>query len=234
MKLDKYIDLDNPHHAYLIEGESAEAFTALDTLLAARGVIVAGNPDVTKETYELFTIDDARALRARMAERAVDGEAKYIALAVRFFMYEAENALLKVFEEPVPGTHFFVVVPNADFLLPTLRSRFALVRTTDARPVDDRIAKGKAFLKKSTPERLAQITAFIEEYADEEKHDAQKGAALAFLDSVERALVADRIDAPLSLKMSRALKEIWKCKDFMRDRGASTKMLLEHVALVLP
>lgn len=234
MDLKKHIDLDNPHHAYLIEGDRADAFAALDAVLMAHGIVVAGNPDVTKEVYELFTIDDARAFRARMIERAVAGSVKYSALAVRFFMYEAENALLKVFEEPVPGTHFFVVVPNADFLLPTLRSRFALVRTTDVRPVDDRIAKGRAFLKKSAPERLAEIAAFIEEYKDEEKHDAQKGAALALLDAIERALVADRKDAPFPPETSRAFKEIWKCKDFMRDRGASTKMLLEHLSLILP
>lgn len=41
---------------------------------------------------------------------------------------EAQNALLKIFEEPPKGVHFFLLTENASALLPTVRSRAPVLR----------------------------------------------------------------------------------------------------------
>ena len=43
------------------------------------------------------------------------------------FSLDAEHALLKIFEEPKKNTHFFLIVPDKNALLPTLVSRFYFI-----------------------------------------------------------------------------------------------------------
>ena len=53
---------------------------------------------------------------------------KIFIIETGFFTREAQNSLLKVFEEePTEGTHFFVFTPSAETLLPTLRSRMVIL-----------------------------------------------------------------------------------------------------------
>ncbi len=224
MQLAEHIDKNNLHHAYLIEGEHETLFPEICSLLE--------KADMPQETFELFTIDDARALRAKQVEKSADGQKKFFLISVGFFTREAENALLKVFEEPAPDTHFFVVVPSAAFLLPTLRSRFMVLSSApDKERNTALVAKGKTFLKLSKAARLDYIADLIEEHKDEDKHDALKGEATRLLNAIESALAEKKSD--MTADEQFVLKELWKCKNFLRDRGASTKMLLEYVALII-
>ena len=69
---------------------------------------------------------------------------------------EAQNALLKTFEEPVKGLSIFLLCDNADELLPTIRSRcwhVPLGLSSNAHIAD--------WLRQSTPATEAQITAAV-------------------------------------------------------------------------
>ncbi|MCU0660505.1 MAG: hypothetical protein MUD00_02750 [Candidatus Pacebacteria bacterium] len=232
MQLAAHIHRDTLHHAYLIEGEHEVLLPSILTLLDSFGVAREGNPDVTSEYYELFTVDDARALRARQVERSAVGDRRFFLIGVRFFTREAENALLKVLEEPALGVHFFVITPSGDALLPTLRSRFFLI-PRDTRPEQHTVllTKGKEFLRLSKPERLKYIAELLTEYEDDEKHVYLKGEALKLLDGIELAL-RDAMQNSTSVPVTH-YESLLRTKSYMRDRGASTKMLLEYIALVL-
>lgn len=228
MDLSLHIDKDNLHHAYLIEGE--HAVLSADVL-----AFLEGEQNVIVEYTELFTIDAARSLRARQIERTPDGGKKCFVLGARFFMREAQNALLKVFEEPTADTHFFLIVPDADVLLPTLRSRVLVIRSEEDKVAKEALlVRGKEFLRLTKPERLQVIADLLEEYEDDEKHELLKGEALKLLSGIEVSLYTSLAGEPPSEAQQQTFKELLKCKDFMRDRGASTKMLLEYVALITP
>ena len=47
-------------------------------------------------------------------------------LSFKSFKIEAQNALLKIFEEPPSGIFFMIVSPSKNLLLPTVRSRFVI------------------------------------------------------------------------------------------------------------
>lgn len=232
MELSNHINKNNLHHAYLIEGEHEALLPDLLALLGSFGIAHEGNPDVAKEYYELFTVEDARALRSRQIERGAGSSGKFFLIGVRFFTREAENALLKVFEEPAEGVHFFLMTPSADALLPTLRSRLFLIRP-DMRPEGDAalLVRGQEFLRLSKPERLAYIAELLAGHEDDEKHVFLKGEALALLDGIEHALRKDTEGTVTS--HAAQFESLLLAKSYMRDRGASTKMLLEYVALVL-
>ena len=75
------------------------------------------------ESVEL-KIDEARKIvdEAYVAER----EDKIIVIAATKFGEEAQNALLKILEEPPKNTVFFLITPFINALLPTIRSRLVV------------------------------------------------------------------------------------------------------------
>jgi DNA polymerase III subunit delta' len=88
---------------------------------------------------QVRTIRRLAATRPAMAERQVFiiGDAER--LVPQEASDEAANALLKVLEEPAPGTTFILTATDPDALLPTIRSRLLPVRV---RPFDaDAIAR---------------------------------------------------------------------------------------------
>lgn len=74
---------------------------------------------------EEFKIDNAKAVidEAYIAS----AEEKFVILIGRNFNKEAQNALLKVLEEPPHNIHFLIFIPYKNALIPTIRSRMRLI-----------------------------------------------------------------------------------------------------------
>ncbi|AFL68725.1 DNA polymerase III subunit delta' [Sulfurospirillum barnesii] len=72
-------------------------------------------------TKDEFLLEDAKEVikEAYIAESTH----KYLILVAKGYRVEAQNALLKIFEEPPRNIVFIVVAPSKNALLPTIRSR---------------------------------------------------------------------------------------------------------------
>ncbi len=173
-----------------------------------RGVELVGSPDYFTFKQELFGIDDARKINDLAARKAF-GEKKVLLISPERITPEAQNALLKTFEEPVEGTHFFLNLRDESVVIPTLRSRVEVVRLS-GQEVEKEAGK---FLAGSLKDRLN----FAKKFAEAEKNLS------SFLDDLLK-LVGN-----LEQK-----KEIFKVRLVSDQRGASSRLVLEHLALVLP
>src|SRR5690606_9231927 len=110
--------------SYLIEGDIELSFKDLILELEKLGIPTLGNPDLLIKEYEELLIDDAREIKDFQSEQASQKfNKKIIILKTYTFSYAAQNALLKVFEEPKENVVFFLIMPDASKLYPTLRSR---------------------------------------------------------------------------------------------------------------
>lgn len=208
------------HHAYGISGPGAADEVA--AILEHIGFTTRGNPDFRVFTLSLLGIDEARSLKEAAYGSSLTGGKKVFVLSVGGITREAQNALLKIFEEPPKDTHFFLIVPSFDLLLPTLRSRlFLLQLKRGTMRVSDR---AKAFLKDEIPIRLRTIQALLKKA----ENDAEKTDLVVFFEELETALAAE------PAKDAKALGELLQAKRYIRDRAPSFKLLLEHLALVLP
>lgn len=138
---------------------------------------------------------------------------KVFLIAPEKITIEAQNALLKTFEEPIADTHFFLVVRDEHVVIPTLRSRLHLVRL-EAEAGE--LKEAQKFLKLSVKDRLA----FVKRFVDKELNLS------AFLD--ELLLELRGRDDSLS-----ALEQVYKMRLVSDDRGTSPRMILEHLSLVL-
>ncbi|MFA5838849.1 MAG: hypothetical protein WC849_02835 [Candidatus Paceibacterota bacterium] len=230
----------NLHHAYLIEGERdfvvGEICKFLESDLDFK---IIGNPDFWNEEYVVFGIDDARKIKETQIRKSF-GNKKIFILSCNSMTTEAQNSLLKLFEEPTEGTHFFVVSNSSEFFLPTLRSRMVIIKSADSPRHGGASAdlsglntdQGRKenfdfvekFLNTKKAERLKIIKDIVEE-KDKEK-------AIMFLNNLEIKL-REKVDFS-SKEQTYTLKEIMRCRDYLNDRAPSVKLILEHLSLITP
>ncbi len=228
------------HHANCIIGSGTEHDALLSDLEKKHKVKTHGNSDFFDRTYETFTIDDARAVKSSAEMRPVSGEAKKIfVLMMNGITVEAQNALLKLLEEPPEYVHFFLIIPSAHLLLPTVKSRLSMmggvghanvgasVSRSGALPKESDAAlmkEAEAFLKSPSAKRLETIKSLMDAISKEKKI---KQDAIDLVNAIEAAAYS-RGGAK---KNAPALEAINVARKYMNDRSPSMKMLLEYVAL---
>ena len=153
---------------------------------------------------------------------------------------EAQNTLLKIFEEPIENTHFFIIVPNADALLKTLVSRFYLIRTKAG--LENELKDAEKFIKMPKTERIDFIKELlVEEEEDEENEKIETSTAhskaLKFLNALEVVLSKTPFDKTVSkgvFDINTCFQHIFKIREFLNQPGSSAKNLMESVALIIP
>jgi len=206
--------------AFLYVAESIEA-AALPALRDAAGE--TSEEEVV--VLDTFGIDEARSLRDRASSKASAAAGRRFVLFARQFTHEAQNALLKLLEEPALDASFYIVVARPDRLLPTVRSRlqevFEKPKASDALVKNDETLEVAAFFVAPYDERLAMVAKY------------HKIKDLAWAEAVvtaagRRAALADpRLPAT-------ALHSLQRATQYIGTRGASAKMLLEDLALSVP
>lgn len=214
--IDTFKKTGNLHHAYVLEGEHEIVRKDLfDFISEYLKLATIGNPDFWYTIYDSFTIDDARNVREAQANRPVIGDKKIFVIETRAMTVEAQNSLLKVLEEPTAGTHIFILLPSAEIILPTLRSRAIVVSLRDEAFAT---ADAKIFLKSSLSERLEIVSEIAEE--------KDKAKAQGLLDGLITELHGKK-------GKEAVLKELLTARMYVNDRSPSLKLLLEHIACVL-
>lgn len=224
------------HHAYGVTESDKTVLEGLLSLLESKeGIPTKGNPDFRLYRYEVMGINEARELKAAAERKAVGNSRKVFVASSRSITREAQNALLKILEEPPIGTLFFLLVPSLEFLLPTLRSRLQILEIlSEVHDMDKQLVM--RFLDGSIPSRLTMAQKMLRELEQEKKtkEDSselllEKGRIFAFLAGLEQVLAEKD-----HVLIAEALREVLLVKKYSRDRSPSLKLLLEHLALVLP
>lgn len=193
------------HHATVVRSVSPSEYMPPETVDAEQLTIVVAK----------FGIDDARALIERAYQRPQATALQVLIVQTDFITLEAQNALLKVLEEPPQSTRFIFVVPPDFSLLPTLASRFAREEIVSESRLEQPVFAD--FMKLSYKDRLTQIDT------------ALKKKDVAWQRKIKQGLI-DYI----AHHAEASLVELEFVARSLLTRGASNKMLLEHAALTLP
>jgi len=238
--IQKHLDKNNLHHAYLIEGEHEEIVPELLKFVDSLGIKTNANPDFLHIALDSFKIEDARNLKSFSLEKgfSVTAGKKIFIISATSFLLEAQNSLLKMFEEPIENTHFFLVVPDTNSLLKTLVSRFYLISARQGLAEKGEIAE--KFIKMPLQKRIDFVKELLiePEAKDEDDNeivalDSTRSKALKFLNALETVLRQNSI-MPKRHFDTRFFEHIFKVREFLRMPGSSTKTLMESVALVVP
>lgn len=175
-----------------------------------------GNVDVWRLQVDILGIDAVRELKQQAYQRAVSvGGQRTIVVETLRIRSEAQNALLKILEEPPALTVMYFVVADQSRLLPTLLSRFSREQTAAQ---DISTAVSEEFLTLSPAEQLTLVA----------KKTSEKDLLWqrALLDGLEVLILEKRV----SKTVARALYFV---RQHITAPGASPKLLLEHLTLSL-
>ncbi len=229
------LELNNfAYNAYCLVGNTVVADLLISTLENEHGIVRSGNQDFFYSAYDNFSIDDARSLKQIHEMRPVTNDGKKIfVIVVNNINIEAQNALLKLLEEPASYAHFFIIIPESHILISTVRSRLYFVDMRDINESDKIVSgaqrkdlDGEAgkFVALSPAKRLE----FVKKLADEVSKDKKtKQDVINFIYSIQDYIYREKgvQGAPKSLEViETALK-------YINDRSPSVKMLLEYIAL---
>ncbi|MES2213211.1 MAG: hypothetical protein V4473_00040 [Patescibacteria group bacterium] len=205
------------HHAYFVLGDGDAPVSHIYRFLEnTLNIKTTGNPDVWHGRFDVFSIDEARRVAVSQEAKDFSGNKKIFIIQTNSIGEQAQNSLLKVFEEPTVGTHFFILMPQ-DTLLPTLRSRMIVLDTRGER------VSTKSILGMNFAERLALVKEITTGITDDEK---TKQDAIELLNQIESELY--------DLGVEKSLLPLHICqmaRISLYDNGAPVKMILENVML---
>jgi hypothetical protein len=208
-------DWSTVHHAYVVSGISSESLWEE----MGRGLSFQrqANPDAYAREFDTLGIDEARELTSWAINKPL-GKRKVAIISTEVFTSEAQNALLKLFEEPPVGTYFFVIVPNASVILPTLLSRVRVLAQSEEGESEKKL---KLFLESPIAERLKMIAPLV------------KGKDKERARNLIRFLEKQISEMPNSEKKTNMAGKILESERFISTRGGSMKLILEYLAVSL-
>lgn len=243
MNISQHLDKNNLHHAYLIEGARDEIVPEIIKFLKSLDINTVANPDFYNISIDNFKIDEAFDLRAMSTDKSFSTARKIFIIYANSFSLDAQNVLLKMFEEPIESTHFFIIVPDTKALLKTFVSRFYLIsaRQPARQLAGGDLAEDTQQVEKFITMPLKNRIDFIKELLTEAEEDPEGNEIIALDSTRAKALkFLNELEFVLHKKMSKSLfgikifEHIFKVREFLRMPGSSTKTLMESVALVTP
>ncbi len=223
---------ENLYHSYVVEGNPETTPTLLRTFLEERGDIEKQSPDVLFQIYDSFTVEDSSQIKEWHSELGITDGKRICIIGTKFINHDAERTLLKIIEEPAENTHFFIVVSNADMLLDTILSRAHIVKVSW---VENNLLKINAqdFFKSIPKIRIKIVEDIISKHKDDEGSGGIRYSAIELINGLEK-LVYDKWKADKKNSgIQFSLDELSKAREYLSLPGASVKMILEHIALVL-
>jgi len=216
------------HHAYTIEGGAEIKKELFEVLENSWKISTKGNPDFSYRRFLSLGVEEARLIKDDAQGKSFGAGKKIFIIDADSITTEAQNSLLKILEEPTPDTHFFIIGGCVKNLIPTLNSRVQIIRTS-MNVVSDADSLAQEFMRAPISKRLSLIKKLTDDIKDEKKPRAE---ALALLQEIETIVYkATRKEGKLPDKI---LTDLEMCREYMNDRSAGIKMILEYVALTVP
>lgn len=222
------------HHAFVIEAEAEEGIAVAQAWAEKElGMKVKGNPDIVVMRYGLLSVEEARQVSELAAGAAFAGEHRIIIIAASRAYHEAQNSLLKIFEEPPKGTYLFLILPSLGGLLPTLRSRVHVLENGATGRQKTHVPEAAQQFLKATREKRSALIKKLTSGKDEEERRENREEAIAIINGIEAAAYAamQKKDDAVVITL---LSDIAALRGHLYDRSAPVRMILEHMSLIIP
>lgn len=230
----KLISENTLSHAYLFFGEDKEALLLFSKKLAyfleTGAFSIDGRPlsdtlIIKPDPSGVIGIGAARAVKNFLFSRPAVGKRRVAIIDQgECLTLEAQNALLKIAEEPPEKALLLVNIRDEAGLLPTVASRFQKVQIfsdAEKKTAKRQASSGERFMRAAPGVRSAMIKEILED--DEEKHAAVE----QFLNEL---IVELHGHLPGSV---RALAFVLRRKQLMGEYNTNMRLQLEAIAKVL-
>jgi len=218
-----------PAQAFLVVGNPEASFHKIREVLS--GVCGLKNldssPDYFFKLCHSLSVDDSREFKEKEGTKSFSGENRFFVIGANSFTREAQNALLKVLEEPKANHYIFILSNATTNLLPTLLSRLMVIKNNDEVVYDIKVAElAKKFLSSEIPERIKIAEKMLgpKNQDDTEKQILNK-KLIEFVSVLEQAVYNS------GSKEFSKLAKISKARDYLLANAGAPRLVLEFLAL---
>lgn len=232
--MDIFKDLfpDDLYHSYVIEGDPLTTPAILRKFFEDKGYVSPNSMDVLCQIYDSFSISDSPMIKEWHSESGGAESKRICIIGAKFINHDAERTLLKILEEPKNNTHFFIIIPNSQLLLDTIKSRVHIIKICNNKE-DELVDFAKKLLSSTPSVRLDMVSKIIEENKDSEDSGKIRFFATGIINNLE-LIIYDKFKKDRNNKDTIfLLEEFRKSREYLSKPGASVKMILEHIALMI-
>lgn len=187
-------------------------------LLAVKGK--SGLIEVGRDT-EKIGIGEVKELLPHLHVRTKDKQRGVAFFEAQRLTVSAQNALLKILEEPPAYLTFILTVPQPKLLLPTVVSRCTITPLQSSEPEHEETTIKPTFVEKVLAAQSGKRLTFFEEEVG-----YNRGNIFAFLDVAEA-----RLGKGMSQKSAQQLRRLWKAKKLLRDESANPKLVVDELLI---
>jgi len=206
---------NNLHHAYIIYGDKKESFNFLKDYFLKLGFSFENNPDFFHYVEENISIDLAHEL-VNINSRKMFSDTRVVVLEFRSILNEAQNALLKLLEEPMHNTYFFLLTETKGFALPTVISRVVEIDSVRGGQQNE----SSDFVSGTIDKRLKIVEKIVK--------DKDRARASSIVKEIHKYILEKELDNKKGL-----LQAVFAAQKFIDKPSSSIKMILEHLAVIL-
>lgn len=216
--------------SFIIVGSDQDAQTYLSSFYEEKGIDVFDRMIVTPQETS-FGIAQVRKIQEVLYLKPAKGKTKIVVIEkADTATNEAQNALLKILEEPPPSTFIFLIAKTLDRFLPTVLSRCTVIKIkpvikTDA--IDIKPTHQLAFHPWGVKLKNGSISEKLKTAQDISK---DKEEALSFLESVILSLRTSLLKGEGDLS---AIKKLQYTHTLLHTTNVNVRLALESLFLSL-
>lgn len=223
------------HHCHVLVGDTANSFSALENFCQeSLDFSFHGNNNFFVLQTDNFLVQDAEDFIERKSRKIADESINLSVIICQNITREAQNSLLKIFEEPISGNYFFLLVPSLNLLLPTVLSRASVIFFEDSYSFSVEFQKIKKnyseLLFLSYKDRLTLINQIFALLKKEKIYKTEISKYIYFLLSeINKEFLKSK-----SKELKNILSRVQIVAKYADKPGASLKNLLEYLMLLIP
>ncbi|PIS12393.1 hypothetical protein COT70_01160 [candidate division WWE3 bacterium CG09_land_8_20_14_0_10_47_33] len=185
-------------------------------ILADQGIRLDYDIINVGEEAKKIGINEIKTLLPHLHIRGKNEKKAFLIFEAQRLTPTAQNALLKLLEEPPTHLTIILSVPNPRLLLPTIVSRCLITEVK----ADKRGRVGGDVIKLLEAQGGQRLMLF------EEKVGYNQQSIYSFLDAVEAHLKEE-----LNQKSAQMLLKLWRAKELLRDASANSKLIIDELLL---
>ncbi len=182
------------------------------------------HPDIQwlNQPDETLSIERVRDLPQLVATKPM-GQTRFVILAnLESASVPAQNALLKILEEPPANNQFLLVTTNLAKVLPTIRSRTRLVNLATEQGSSLDVTAIQQLYKDVTSSSYAGLIELAEKYSARE----EAGQLVRNLIEYLHQRLENTTEPQTGLKLANHLKVLIKAQEYL-DKNANVRLVLE-------
>ncbi len=186
---------------------------------------------------EKITVAQVRELIAIASRRPISSPFQLHLLDAENLTFEAQQALLKILEEPPSYVLIYISTPNLEILLPTIISRLKLINLETIPKISNEIRKEYAtFWKDILSQNPWQRLLMTDDFAKDRLTTLEwLDRQLLYLQNImETDLMRDTSELNLNLhQVAYSLRQLLLTKKYL-ENNVATKLALDQMFLNLP